>query len=118
MPKILLVEDNEEVADVIAQFLHILGYSVDTAFNVDMALELLIKNRYDFIITDRNLPGKKDGLWLIQRIKKTHPSLPILGISGYGEYQLFLSAGADAFLLKPFTFRQLKEKIDILLKKQ
>ncbi|MDL1957356.1 MAG: response regulator [Candidatus Desulfofervidus auxilii] len=115
MLRILLVEDDKDVAEVISQFLYMLGYFVDIAFSAEMALKLFNKNQYNLIITDGNLPGK-DGLWLIQKIKKDSPFLPILGISGYGEIQIFLSAGADAFLSKPFTFQQLKEKIDFLLK--
>ncbi|CAD7770156.1 MAG: Response regulator receiver domain protein [Candidatus Methanoperedenaceae archaeon GB50] len=69
MSKLLLVEDNREVAKIISDFLCISGYSVDTAFNINMALELFNKNSYDFIITDENLPDRK-GSYLVNQIKE------------------------------------------------
>jgi len=115
----LLVEDNKEVAKLISDFLSILGYSVDTAFNINMALELFNKNRYDFVITDENLPDR-EGSYLVKQIKKKSPCLPILGISGNQneQAQALLSAGVDAFLTKPFTFQEFREKINALLQKK
>jgi len=118
MSKLLLVEDNREVAKIISDFLCISGYSVDTAFNIKTALELFNKNSYDFIITDENLPDRK-GSYLVNQIKKKCPNLPVLGISGNSnqQAQALFSAGVDGFLTKPFTLKQLREKIHALLKK-
>jgi len=114
MASVLVVEDDFALADMIAEFLGLLGYSVHIAPNVRSALNLLVKYNYAFLIVDGQLPDK-DGPWLVKKVKSHQPHLPIIGISGKGYFQAFSQAGAEAYLPKPFTLHQLKQKITILL---
>lgn len=109
-----MVEDDCTVAEVVVEFLARVGYSTHVAHDTDTALNFLNQYSYKLLIVDGQLPGK-EGPWLVKKVKREHPHLPVLGISGNGYGQSFYLAGAEAFLPKPFTFQQLKRKISSLL---
>jgi two-component system cell cycle sensor histidine kinase/response regulator CckA len=108
---ILLVEDEAMVRAVAERALTRHGYTVLTAENGEAALEILEQGaRVDLMISDVVMPTM-DGPTTAREVRKMHPDLPILFISGYAEEQLRKSIDLDrvAFLAKPFSVQKLAE---------
>jgi CheY-like chemotaxis protein len=112
-PKILIVDDSQELLEVICEYLETSGYTVQkTTASLD-ALRLVETTGYDVIVSDIHMPVM-DGLELMARIKCRHPGLPVVLITGYSVSEarkIALEKGADAFVAKPF---HMKELIDVL----
>lgn len=118
--KILAVDDDTEVRDIIFVYLDSLGFDVDIADCGEKGLELFDKNDYDLVITDIKMPGIS-GVELAEEIFKRDFKGGIIFISGYlGEYSedMVLSLGIDAYLKKPFNMDHLGRIIDSVLKKR
>ena len=108
---VLLVEDEDMVRAVAERALTRQGYSVLTAENGEVALDLLEKSgRPDLLISDVVMPVM-DGPSMVRQVRQKYPDLPILFMSGYAEEQLRKSIDLDnvAFLPKPFSVQQLAE---------
>ncbi|RZM32451.1 MAG: response regulator, partial [Sphingomonas sp.] len=108
---ILLVEDEDMVRAVAERALTRQGYSVLTAENGEVALEIMAKNgRPDLLITDVVMPTM-DGPTMVRHAREKYPDLPIVFMSGYAEEQLRKSIDLDnvEFLPKPFSVQQLAE---------
>jgi two-component system cell cycle sensor histidine kinase/response regulator CckA len=108
---ILLVEDEDMVRAVAERALTRQGYSVLTAENGEIGLQLLEKNgRPDLLVSDVVMPTM-DGPTMVRRAREKYPDLPVLFMSGYAEEQLRKSIDLDnvAFLPKPFSVQQLAE---------
>ncbi len=108
---ILLVEDEDMVRAVAERALTRQGYTVMTAENGEVALELLDRNgRPDLLISDVVMPTM-DGPSMVRHVRERYPDLPIIFMSGYAEEQLRKSIDIDnvAFLPKPFSVQQLAE---------
>jgi len=108
---ILLVEDEDMVRAVAERALTRQGYSVLTAENGEIALEIMAKNgRPDLLITDVVMPTM-DGPTMVRHAREKYPDLPIVFMSGYAEEQLRKSIDLDnvEFLPKPFSVQQLAE---------
>ncbi|WP_066781060.1 response regulator [Sphingomonas sp. CCH5-D11] len=108
---VLLVEDEDMVRAVAERALTRQGYTVLTAENGEVALELIEKNpRPDLLVSDVVMPAM-DGPTMARRIRLRYPDLPILFMSGYAEEQLRRSIDLEnvAFIPKPFSVQQLAE---------
>ena len=108
---ILLVEDEDMVRAIAERALTRQGYTVLTAENGEVALELLeTSDRPDLLISDVVMPVM-DGPAMVRQARERYPDLPILFMSGYAEEQLRKSIDLDnvAFLPKPFSVQQLAE---------
>ncbi|MCP3733575.1 response regulator [Sphingomonas sp. RP10(2022)] len=108
---ILLVEDEDMVRAVAERALTRQGYTVMTAENGEVALDLLTRNgRPDLLISDVVMPTM-DGPTMVRHARERYPDLPIIFMSGYAEEQLRKSIDLDhvAFLPKPFSVQQLAE---------
>ena len=108
---VLLVEDEDMVRAVAERALTRQGYSVMTAENGEVALDLLEKSgRPDLLISDVVMPTM-DGPTMVRSVRERYPDLPIVFMSGYAEEQLRKSIDLDnvAFLPKPFSVQQLAE---------
>ncbi len=108
MKRILVVDDEEPIRSMLTQTLEHEGFTVDTAENGEVGMELFAKQTYDLIITDMIMPVK-DGLKLIMELVRDYPEQRILAISGGGaiKAERYLSMagylGDDiATLEKPF----------------
>lgn len=111
--KILLVEDEEELAGIVARGLRKCGYAVDAAYDGEEALDYYRLNVYDVIILDLNLP-KKDGLAVLQSIRQRDKRMKILILSARSAIEdrvLGLDSGANDYLTKPFDFLELEARI-------
>jgi excisionase family DNA binding protein len=103
-PRVLVVDDEEAVRDLIAKTLTMADYQVDTASDGQGALDQLKDTDFDLLITDLKMPGM-DGLNVIRQARKLSPSLPIIIITGYSTEASAIEAinlGVCGYLTKPF----------------
>ena len=107
---LLVVDDEETILAVLKNLLALRGHTTTTATNVQQALELYRNNpTFDAILTDIRMPGLT-GLDLLGEIRRIDAELPILVMTGYGEYQIAVDAlrkGATDYLEKPFSADEL-----------
>lgn len=118
--RILVVEDEVRLADIIARVLQREQYEVDVAHDGDRGLELASSDSYDAIVLDRMLPGI-DGLVLCQRIRALNVATPVLILSARRELPERvegLDAGADDYLGKPFALTELVARIRALTRRR
>jgi CheY-like chemotaxis protein len=113
--RILVVDDDPDFCTVIGELLRLFAMEVHKAHCVDEALTLLGRLTPDLILTDVMMPGT-DGLELIRRLRAepTWRSIPTLVVSARvqkDEQMAAMLAGADAFLPKPFSLRELRAAI-------
>lgn len=117
--RLLVVEDEIDLLEAIADGLRLDGYAVDTASNGLEAYEMAIVENYDLIILDLNLP-KMDGFQVLTEIRNNNKDIKILILSAkisiddkiYG-----LDNGANDYLTKPFSFKELEARIRNLLRR-
>jgi two-component system OmpR family response regulator len=118
--KILLVEDNERVAQFIRKGLTEEGHVVDHADNGRDGLFLAVTGHYDALVLDRMLPGGIDGLGIVESLRKTENKTPILILSALVEVDdriRGLRAGGDDYLPKPFAFGELLARLEALVRR-
>ena len=117
--RILVIEDDNAVAEYIGKGLDELGYTVDVAPDGKEGLFLATSEPYDALIVDRMLPHI-DGLTVVQTLRATNKTVPVLFLSALGEVDdrvKGLEAGGDDYLTKPFAFSELKARLDALLRR-
>jgi two-component system, OmpR family, response regulator len=115
--KILLVEDNERVANFVTKGLREAGHTVEHAGSGRDGLFLAASEPYDVIVMDRMLPGNIDGLGIIEALRKAGNRTPILILSALDavdERIKGLRSGGDDYLTKPFAFGELLARVDAL----
>ena len=103
--KILLVEDDIGLSTALTKVLKKEGYCVSSASDVDSAIMLLSREIYHIVITDLVLPGEKDGLFLLKKIKENWPEVEVVVMTGYATVESAVEAmklGAYDYLQKPF----------------
>ena len=118
--KLLLVEDNERVANFVKKGLTEAGHTIDHADNGRDGMFLAASEPYDVIIMDRMLPGCVDGLGIIAALRKTGSKVPILilsALSDVDERIRGLQSGGDDYLVKPFAFGELLARLDALVRR-
>ncbi|HMB71998.1 MAG TPA: response regulator transcription factor [Gammaproteobacteria bacterium] len=117
--RILIIEDDQEVASFIQSGLLQSGWNVDLAENGKDGLFLATTESYDALIVDRMLPGV-DGLALIRTLRASEIRTPALILSALGEIDdrvAGLKAGGDDYLVKPFAFAELSARLEALLRR-
>jgi two-component system OmpR family response regulator len=117
--RILVIEDDPETADQLAEFLTTSGYQVDLADNGDEGLSRGRGAEYAVMTVDRMLPGI-DGLAVIRRMREAGILTPALIISALGEIDdrvRGLRAGGDDYLVKPFAYAELLARIEALARR-
>ncbi len=117
--RILIIEDDREVASFIQSGLLQAGWNVDVADNGKDGLFLATTETYDALIVDRMLPGV-DGLALIRTLRASEIRTPALILSALGEVDdrvAGLKAGGDDYLVKPFAFAELSARLEALLRR-
>ena len=118
--KILIVEDDAATAADLAKGLGEAGYTIDQAADGRDGLFLASEGSYDLIIADRMLPGL-DGLAMISALRAANIATPVLILSALGavDHRVDgLHAGADDYLVKPFSFAELSARCDALLRRR
>jgi DNA-binding response OmpR family regulator len=117
--KILLVEDDERIADALAEDLTDQNYVVDIAYEGNTAWDFVEAYTYDLILLDVMLPDI-DGITLCRKIRSQSHSTPILMLTArdtVSDRVLGLDAGADDYLIKPFDLTELLARIRSLLRR-
>ena len=115
--RILLVEDDENVAQVVTKGMGEASHHVTHASDGEDGLSLALTERYDVMIFDRMLPGGVDSANLLQNLRQQQVSTPVLFLSGLGElhdWMKGLDSGADDYLVKPFIFADLLSHVEAL----
>ena len=118
--KVLLVEDNERVANFLRKGLSEAGHTVDHTDNGRDGMFLAAGEAYDAIVMDRMLPGEIDGLGIIAALRKAGSRTPILilsALSDVDERIRGLKAGGDDYLVKPFALGELLARLDALVRR-
>jgi DNA-binding response OmpR family regulator len=117
--RILLVEDDERLSDVIAEDLTDHYYVIDVASDGQIGWELADTYTYDLILLDVMLP-KIDGITLCQRLRSQSCCVPILMLTArdtINDKVMGLDAGADDYLVKPFDLQELSARVRALLRR-
>jgi two-component system, OmpR family, copper resistance phosphate regulon response regulator CusR len=117
--KVLVVEDELQVSSFIKQGLEEQFFSVDVAYDGNMAERLALSRDYDVVLLDLVIPGI-NGLDLCKILKREKPSLPVLMLTTLGTTSDKVSgfdAGADDYLLKPFEFEELIARLKALARR-
>ena len=120
MIKILVIEDEKRVADLLKIGLEENGYQVLVAYDGEMGRRLFQSNDFQLIISDIILP-KLNGFELCQKIRKADEEIPILMLTALGTADDKLEGfdvGADDYMVKPFDFRELLARVRVLLKRR
>ena len=104
-PSILIVDDEEIILSSCLRILSGEKYTLDTAENVDSALEKIRKTHFDLVLADLIMPGAT-GMELLKKVKEERPETDVIIITGYGTVKTAIEAlqhGAYDFIEKPFT---------------
>ena len=106
--RVLVVDDEASIRELLSKTLALAEYDVDTADNGTAALDRMRAYRYDLLIADLKMPGM-DGLTLIRQAKQIKADLPIIIITGFSSESSAIEAvnlGVDGYLTKPFRVPQ------------
>ena len=117
--RILVVEDEPLVRDLLRESLTIGGYDVETADDGLEALNKIQKTAFDLIVADINMP-KLNGYELIQKLRELNDETPILILSARSETydkNLGLRLGADDYMTKPFSLEEIMLRINAILRR-
>lgn len=118
--RILLVEDDKDVAAFVLKGLREAGHVVEHADNGRDGLFLAASETFDAIILDRMLPGGIDGLRLLETLRGQDNTTPVLFLSALGQVDdrvKGLKAGGDDYLSKPFAFAELLARVEALTRR-
>lgn len=118
--RLLLVEDEQKLADTLAHILKKNGYEVDVSYDGEDGLYNALSDIYDIIILDRMLPGM-NGIEVLKNIREEGLKTPVIfltALDGTKNKVLGLDAGADDYLAKPFSSEELMARIRALSRRR
>ena len=118
--KILIIEDDADIASNIGQYFEDRGHLLDFAYSGNQGLELALGERFDLLILDLMLPGK-DGIALCREFRSlTRHDTPVLMLTARDTLDDKIDgfeAGADDYLVKPFSLRELEMRVQALTRR-
>lgn len=117
--RVLLVEDDEKIADFVSKGLQQAGFAVDRVVSAEEAFPTATGEDYDAAVVDIMLPGE-DGLTFIERIRSKGVQTPILILSArrsVDDRVRGLQSGGDDYLVKPFSFTELLARLQALIRR-
>jgi two-component system copper resistance phosphate regulon response regulator CusR len=118
--RLLVIEDDEEIADFIRRGLREEGFLVEVAADGILGWQMLKSSSWDAVVLDWWLPGQ-DGLMVLQRFRKMNQTTPVLFLTardGVEQRVQGLNAGADDYLCKPFDFAELVARVQALVRRR
>lgn len=117
--RILVVEDDRELRELLTRLLRDVGYRVDAVGDGQAGLHRALVDDYDTLVIDRGLPAV-DGLDLIKRLRGQGVRTPVMVLTAYGSVAdrvAGLDAGAEDYLVKPFEIDELLARLRALLRR-
>ncbi|MGE5511230.1 MAG: response regulator transcription factor [Bacteroidota bacterium] len=117
--RVLVIEDDREIAHFLQKGLKESGHSADLVEDGESGLEMARSDEYDVLIVDRMLP-RRDGLSVVQALRSEGNRVPVLILSALGEVDdrvKGLKAGGDDYLTKPFALSELLARIEALARR-
>tara|TARA_R110002073_G_scaffold302186_1_gene469795 strand:+ start:947 stop:1645 length:699 start_codon:yes stop_codon:yes gene_type:complete len=117
--KILIVEDDHDINNLLAMNLRSSGYEIESSESGKQGLEMALTGHYDLILLDLMLP-EIDGLEICRRLRANGSTTPILMLTakdGEIDRVVGLEMGADDYLTKPFSIRELQARVKALLRR-
>jgi two-component system copper resistance phosphate regulon response regulator CusR len=117
--KILIIEDEQKIADTLKFGLSEHGYYVEVCYDGEIGRRIFDAHDFDLIILDINLPGL-NGYELCKYMRRCDPAIPIIMLTSMGALNDKIEgydSGADDYIVKPFEFKELLLKIRVLLKR-
>jgi len=117
--RILVVEDQRDIAELVRMHIRDLGHQVDLAQDGDEGLERARTGRYDLIVLDVMLPAR-DGLDVVRQLRMERNPVPVLMLTARSaelDRVLGLELGADDYLTKPFSIAELQARIKAMLRR-
>ena len=118
--RLLVIEDETRIASAIKRALELHNYAVDLLADADSGFAAAIDPDYDLIILDRMLPGSMDGTTVCRKVRLADVHTPILMLTARGEIDDKidgLQAGADDYVVKPFSMKELIVRVQVLLRR-
>lgn len=119
MARILIVEDEEAIAEGVRRYLLFDQHKIETCGRGDTAFEMLSATMYDLVILDWELPGLS-GIELLTKFRKQGGNAPVLMLTGKSsvpDKEIGLDSGADDYLAKPFDVKELGARVRALLRR-
>jgi len=116
--KILLVDDDPAILEILADLVNIFGYEFSTANSGTEAIDKLKQDSYDIVLTDMMMPGMS-GMDLLKYVNSNYPQIKVMVVTGYDRsftYTDVIQAGASDFISKPFNTDELEAKINRLVR--
>ncbi len=116
---VLIIDDDREISDVVAMNLRDLGFKTERAHDGKAGLQKALAGAHSLIILDLMLP-QLDGISVCRRIRERNPYTPILMLTARSEEMdrvLGLELGADEYITKPFSVRELMARVKALLRR-
>ena len=117
--KILIVDDEEKIIEVLREYAEFENFAVDCAFNGMEAVQKCLENKYDLVIMDVMMP-KLDGFSAVKEIRKSG-DVPVIMLSARGEEydKLFgFELGVDDYVVKPFSPKEVMARVTAVLKRR
>ncbi len=118
-PTIVIVEDEPDIADLLALYFTREEWSVSICDNADRALDVIRARQPDFVILDIGLPGEQDGLDVCRELRKTN-NVPVLFLTARDDEVdriLGLELGADDYVTKPFSPREIVARVKAIMRR-
>jgi len=116
--KILLVDDDPAVLEILGDFIAVFGFEYETAKDGLEAMERLKQSNFHIVLTDMMMPNM-DGMELLHHIHYNYPEIKVMVVTGYDRtftYTDVINAGASDFISKPFNSDELEAKINRLIR--
>lgn len=117
--RVLIVEDEQDLQNILVKRLHAEHYSVDACGNGEDALDYINMATYDLIVLDIMIPGI-NGLQVLQKLRADNNTIPVLLLTAkdtIDDRVTGLDLGADDYLVKPFAFDELLARIRVLMRR-
>lgn len=118
--RILIIEDEQKIANALKRGLEQETYAVDVSYDGQEGLRKAVHGKYDLLIIDRMLPGISDGLEICRAVRAEGKRIPILLLTARDATRdrvEGLDSGADDYLIKPFSFAELLARLRALLRR-
>ena len=117
METVLIVDDEQDIREMLSEWLTTWGYRPLQAEDGPEALQIVREEPVDLVLTDLRMP-QMNGIELLSRIKEIRPDTAVLMLTGFGTVENAVEAlklGADDYVLKPFDIEDLERKITLAL---